>query len=153
MKKQTVVLFTVIFLVIIGAVFAQRVILQKYDPNSTSILGRVPFLFNYGAPTPTLLPTPSDMSITVDFGQGNKITERAFGQTAYQVLVEVAKVKNWQVEAKDYKYGKMVEKIGDKSASKDYFWLYKVNGRAGQIASDRFVVYPGDNIEWVYVKN
>ena len=44
----------------------------------------------------------------------------------------------------------MVTKVGSKENSGEKAWTYSVNGKAAQIASDKFLVYPGDKIEWVY---
>lgn len=90
--------------------------------------------------------------ITLDFGNGKKITGEVSTQSAYQALVEVAKANNLEVLSKEYKYGRMVEKVGETGSSAKYFWMYSVNGKPGQIAADRFVIYPGDKVEWVYTK-
>lgn len=151
MKKQTKALFTILVVVLILAGVFQSVLSKKTNLGESSFLSQVPFIFN-NAPSSTPIPTPSGISVIVDFGDSNKITERVSGQTAYQVLTEAAKMKNLEVETKDYKYGKMVERIGDRTADKNNFWLYSVNGKAGQIAADKYVVYPGDLVEWKFNK-
>lgn len=151
MKKQTKVLLIILVIILILAAVIQSVLSGKTNLGESSFLSQVPFIFN-NVPSVTPLPTPSGITVTVDFGDGSKTTEKTFGQNAYQVLVEVSKLRNWPLETKEYKYGKMVERIGDKTADKNNFWLYSVNGKAGQIASDKYVVYPGDEVEWRYTR-
>lgn len=90
--------------------------------------------------------------ITIDFGNGKKIAGEVATQSAYQALVEVAKTNKLEVASKEYKFGRMVEKVGDTGQSKSHFWMYSVNGKPGQIAADRYVIHPGDKVEWVYQK-
>lgn len=90
--------------------------------------------------------------ISLDFGNGKKFTSQAETQNAYQALVQVAKENNMTVEVKEYKYGKMVEKVGNVANNKDSFWVYSVNGKPGQLAADRYIIYAGDKVEWAYKK-
>lgn len=90
--------------------------------------------------------------LVIDFGNGRRITGQASSQTAYQALVKVAKDNNMNVEVKQYKYGVMVTKIGDIANTQSSGWMFAVNGKPGQIAADRFVVHPGDNVEWKFTK-
>lgn len=152
MKKQTKAIYVILVGALILIAVFQLVLSRKTNLGELSILSQVPFIFN-NAPSVTPLPTPSTIAVTVDFGDGDKITENTSGQNAYQVLTKLAETKNWQIEAKDYKYGKMVERIGDKTADKNNYWLYLINGKPGQIAADRYVVYPGDRVEWKFVTN
>lgn len=98
------------------------------------------------------IPQAKTETVIIDFGNGKKITGEASAQSAYQALLQVAKANNLEISAKQYKFGMMVEKVGETGMSPDYFWSYSVNGKPGQIAADRFVINPGDKVEWMYTK-
>lgn len=91
-------------------------------------------------------------SVMIDFGNGKTVKGKVSTQNAYQALAALAAEKNLSVETKQYKYGLMVTKIGDTASSGNSGWTYTVNGKPGQIASDRYIIYPGDIIEWKFTK-
>jgi hypothetical protein len=102
----------------------------------------------------TLVPTPviATEKIKIDFGNNQKVEGEIAAQTAYEALEKFAKEKNIEIVVKQYKYGKIVTKIKDKENSNGNAWIYSVNEKTGQIAADRFNVYPGDKIEWKFTK-
>lgn len=102
--------------------------------------------------TVSQIPQTKTELVTIDFGNGKKITGEVSTQSAYQALLQVAKANNLEISTKRYKFGVMVEKVGETGMSPSYFWSYSVNGKPGQIAADRFVINPGDKVEWVYTK-
>ncbi len=150
MKKQTklFLLATAAILLTLGAFqylggsksnpglanFPQRNILQQEDE------------------TVSVAPQKKNETVTIDFGNGRKIAGETATQSAYQALLQVAKANNLTVESKQYKYGIMVTKVGDFLGSADAGWMYSVNGKPGQIAADRYVIYPGDKVDWEYKK-
>lgn len=91
-------------------------------------------------------------TINIDFGNGQKLTGQVYTQNPYQALVKVAKDNNMSVEVKQYEFGIMVDKIGNIANSKNSAWMYTVNDKPGQIAADRYLIYPGDKIDWKFTK-
>lgn len=89
-------------------------------------------------------------TVSIDFGNGQRLTGQVSTQSAYQALVRIAKDNNLEMVVKQYKYGVMVEKVGEIANSQKAAWMYSVNGKPGQIASDQYVIYPGDKVEWEY---
>lgn len=102
----------------------------------------------------TLFPTQAanSESVTIDFGNGQKLNGQVFIQNAYQALLKIAKDNNMTVEVKQYKYGVLVTKVGNIANTQNSAWMYTVNGKPGQIAADRFIVHPGDLVEWKFSK-
>lgn len=150
MKKQKNIVL-VIFAGILLVVAASNLFLKE-QPNLSikNILDRSEFIPK--SVSSTITPAILEQTLSIDFGDGSKISEKVTAQTAYDALQKTASKKNLILEFKEYKYGLMVEKIGQKQNSNDSAWMYSVNGKPGQIAADRYVVYPGDKIEWKYEK-
>lgn len=73
------------------------------------------------------------------------------GATAFSILSDAGQSKLIKLETKQYDFGVFVESInGFKSASKKS-WIYFVNGKSGNIAADKYVLMPGDKVEWKYI--
>lgn len=153
MKKQKFILIISLIIVIVIIVVGQLIL--KKQPNLTfqNFLDRV-IVPNAISPTisPTFVPVKKTISVSIDFGNGQVISEELLSQTVYSTLKTIAKDKNFSLEVKQYKFGNLVTKIGDKESNDKFGWIYLVNGKLGQIAADRYVVYPGDKIEWKYSK-
>lgn len=153
MKNQTKIIVGVLFLVLIIILFGQSFI-KKEEISNISIPGQntayTPETAGETSPSPTI--NENALTVSIDFGDGNKITEKVEAQTPYDALKKAAQIKEYPVETKEYKYGLMVEKIGTKANTGGFFWTYSVNGKAGQVAADRYVISPGDTVEWVYKK-
>ncbi len=151
MKKQTKLLIITVFIAV-----AVAGIFQYYfqKPNSlpfSELTGR-DFFRTESAATPVPVVKVNTETINIDFGNGKRLSGEVSTQSAYQALEQVAKSNNLQVVAKQYKYGVMVEKIGDIGSTQNSAWMYSVNGKPGQIAADRYVIYPGDTVEWKFSK-
>lgn len=148
MKKQTRVLFIIIVIVILIAAGAQYILRSQTNLTLPNFQQRNLFkLEESETPAKTVINTEA---VSIDFGNGQKLNGEAATQSAYQALVKVAKDNNLSVGVKQYKYGVMVEKVGDVVGNQNYAWMYFVNGKLGQIAADRYVIHPGDKVEWVY---
>jgi len=78
-----------------------------------------------------------------------KIEAPAAG-TALSVLTTEAEVKNWELVTKEYKFGTMVEAIAGAANNQENAWIFYVNGKAGDKASDQLKVKAGDLVEWKY---
>lgn len=150
MKKQTRVLFIIIVLVILIAAVVQYILRNQTNLKLPNFQPR-----NLSNVEETVIPSEKVVdteTVSIDFGNGQKITGQVSTQSAYQALVRVAKDNNLSVEVKQYKYGVMVEKIGEMKNSSQVAWMYSVNGKPGQIAADRYVIYPGNKVEWKFTK-
>ncbi len=102
---------------------------------------------------PTLAPTKALAIVVVDFGNGRKISAKTSARNVYEALLEIAKEKGFNVETKQFKYGVLVEKIDNVGNTKDSYWTYFVNNKMGEVAADRYLIYPSDKVEWKYQKN
>lgn len=149
MKNQTKVLLAVLT-VIIAVVIGSQIYLKKQP--GTTLPSESKTTFNSEAALETS-PTPDKnmISISLDFGNGKKISSSLFAQTAFDALEKIAKENNLVLVKKDYKFGIMVSKVGDKENGGGASWMFYVNGKASDLAGDRHVVYPGDKIEWKFV--
>lgn len=76
--------------------------------------------------------------------------EAAEETTVFAALEKLAGEKGWEIAAKDYEFGKLVEAIAGAANSQEKAWIYYVNGAAGDKASDKFELKAGDKVEWRY---
>lgn len=153
MKKQTKILVSVLVIVLVSVGIGHVILRSQGSVTVPTFQVRSPFIPD--APTSFLSPSPvsSEVTVSLDFGDGQKITAQTQAPNAYQALVNVGKQKGFRIEVQQYKYGVMVTGIGDKKGTDQLIWRYKVNGKGGDVASDRFIIHPADTVEWVYVKN
>lgn len=152
MKKNTALLIAVLLLVI-GLVFAGQIYLRnqatiKPPVSKTQEL----FVLEKISPSVVSVSVTLESIVDVDFGNGITWSEKVAAKNVYEALVMVGEKKGVEISAKQYKYGMMVEKIGEVGNSKDSYWMYSVNSKPGQIAVDRYIISPGDKVEWVYKK-
>jgi hypothetical protein len=103
--------------------------------------------------------TPGQKSyanLYVDFGNGKVISYEALNieanDTAYSLLVKKMNETGIVVQTKKYDFGLMVESIDNISASSTYFWSYLINGQAGSVAADKYILQDNDVIEWKYTQ-
>lgn len=150
MKKQKNIILVVFFIALLAVAAGQFILQQQPNLNLKNVLDRSAFIPQ--SVSPTVTPAVLEQSISIDFGDGSKVVGKVMAQTAYDALQKLASEKKMTVEFKEYKYGLIVDSIGQKKNSKEFAWMYFVNGKPGQIAADRYVVYPGDKIEWKYEK-
>ena len=78
-------------------------------------------------------------------------TVRYFGAEGKTAL-ELLEAKH-RVEKKTSSAGSFVEAIDGIKNRSDQFWLYYVNGRKPDVASDRYFTTSKDAIEWHFEKN
>mgnify|MGYP001600420657 CR=1 FL=1 len=150
MKKQSKILLLILLAVILLVGISQYQLSRQGSLTfPDSIKER---LLKLDQSTPTSSVVETFVTINIDFGKGKKLEEKVEAKTVYEALKQVADLKGLQLEAKKYKYGLLVERIGNSVNSADWAWMYWVNGKAGQIASDLYQVAPQDKIEWKYEK-
>lgn len=149
MKQQTKILLAVLAVIIV-VVIGSQIYLKKQPETTMPSEGKN--VFNSETALKTA-PTPDKNMVTIslDFGDGKIISGSLFAQTAFDALEKITKANNLELLKKDYKFGMMVNKVGDKENGGDRNWMFYVNGKASDLASDRHVVYPGDKIEWKFV--
>ncbi|MCI0331110.1 MAG: DUF4430 domain-containing protein [candidate division Zixibacteria bacterium] len=58
-----------------------------------------------------------------------------------------------EVEKKTSSLGSFVEAIDGVANRRDRFWLYYVNGKKSEVASDRYTTAAKDTIEWRFEKS
>jgi hypothetical protein len=91
--------------------------------------------------------------VIIDFGNNNRvIVYDILKSNPYDALKEAATKDNLIIEEKKYDFGTLVTRIGDKENSKDNAWFYKINGKAGDVSSDNYILKNGDKVEWIYEK-
>ena len=88
--------------------------------------------------------------VTIDFGDGRKVTQNADAKSALSALEKVASGKGYKIITKEYKYGSIVEEVNRVKNTSANNWIYSVNGIPGKIAADRYILNPGDEVEWKY---
>lgn len=150
MKKQTRLFIIVVVVLILTVGVAQYILSNQTNFKLTDFQKR-----NLSEVSETVVSpkeTVKAENVSIDFGNGQKMTGQVSTQSAYQALVKVSKDNSLNVLVKQYKYGVMVEKVGEAANSKNSAWMYWVNGKPGQIASDRYIIYPGDKVEWKFSK-
>lgn len=152
MKKQTQILISILVIVLVSVGIGQTIIRNQGNISVPTFQVRSPFI----PPEPTSFISPSpiqtEITVSIDFGNGQKIEGQTHASNAYEALVLVGKEKGLKIEVQQYKYGVMVTEIGDKKGTNQLFWIYKGNGKTGEVASDRFITHPGDLVEWIYTK-
>lgn len=148
MKKQTKILAVILF-VIVAVVIGSQIYLKKQPEVNLPSEGKTTFNSKIDLKTPSP-PDKNMVTVSLDFGDGKKISSNLFAQTAFDALEKIAKENNLVVLKKDYKFGVMVNKVGEKTGGGDYNWMFYVNGKASNLAGDRHVVSPGDKIEWKF---
>ncbi|OGG22170.1 hypothetical protein A3D03_02620 [Candidatus Gottesmanbacteria bacterium RIFCSPHIGHO2_02_FULL_40_13] len=156
MKKQIKVLFTILGVVLIIGVLGfswreyqgiNRVTLDKTLPTERSLdLNKA---INNPSSTPV---TAAREKVNIDFGGGKIITTQVESTNAYEALLKAAKINNLQIERKEYKFGSLVTKIGDKENNSSFAWIYYVNGKTGQFSAEKFIIHPQDVVDWKYEK-
>lgn len=153
MNKQTKILLVLLTGVIILVVLSQFLIKKQSENSLFGNEGKRNITSDREAGLPTAALKKDNQSVLIDFGDGYKLSDYVEAQTAYDALTKLAKNKKITVETTNYKFGIMVNKIGEKKNSNDRSWIYYVNGKTAPIAGDRYILNPGDKIEWKYEKN
>jgi hypothetical protein len=101
----------------------------------------------------TTIKESTESSIVVDFGNNQKYSSSQTNKTnALEALQEITDTNKLALEIKKYDFGTLVIKIGDKVNTKDNAWFYKINGKTTEMAADKYILKPGDNVEWMYEK-
>ena len=94
----------------------------------------------------------------IDYGNGTlKTFERSLSpnETMLQLLTDAAKESGIGLETKNYgSLGVLVVQIGQmKNGDGEKYWQYWVNNIAPPLGADKYIVQPGDVIEWKFIKS
>lgn len=149
MKKQTKLLILVSAGVILFTVLMQVYIKGQSQNIQQGTDNSVPGNRNSELDfSPSL--APEGVTVKITFGSLNAVSGKVSARTAFEALKKVGADKKIDIVSKESAFGVMVSKIGDLENSANKYWLYTVNGKLAQVASDKFAVRGGDVIEWNY---
>lgn len=150
MKKQTVILLVAAIGIVAILGFGQFLLRTSQTENNTfqnSTLRRESV--NNIVETQKQIP-PGQVRVIIDFGQGKTLTGDLNAKTVFDGVNTLSQKNDLSFEYKKFKYGVLINKIGDKENSGNSGWVFSVNGASSTIAADRYVVNPGDIITWEY---
>ena len=95
-------------------------------------------------------PEISRATILVSFGDGAIEETPVEATTALEALEKVSADQDWEIQTKEYDFGKMVEAVNGYKNSSKKAWIYSVNGKAGDKAAGQYNLVNGDKVEWKY---
>jgi hypothetical protein len=110
------------------------------------------FPIKLGPTTKIIEPIKQQVTLVLDFGQGAKREVKVGAVTAFEALQAAAGEQNFELKTKQYDFGIFVESIGGVENTKERAWIYFVNDKAGEVASDKYTLKAGDVVEWKYIK-
>jgi hypothetical protein len=154
--KRPFWLITIIAILVVGVIVGiqGRFVGNVKRDTSDTLLPReyVPTVEQQSGVGGVYKPDSVAKTVSIDFGNGKKITGTVQARTAFEALEIVAKDHQISIKTKQYQFGVMVESIGGQTNQNGLGWMYRVNGKAGQIAADRYNLTPKDQVEWLYGK-
>lgn len=107
------------------------------------------------APTDRLMTEQASgvASVMFDFGQGEIQTYAGVqlqdDESLFALTKRIAAEQDIPFAYKEYPdLGIFISKIGDGAVASNVFWQYWVNNVYAQVGADRYLVRPGDVIEW-----
>lgn len=95
-------------------------------------------------------PETSQVKILVSFGNSAIEETPVEAVTALEALEKVSADQGWEIQTKEYDFGKMVEAVNGYKNSPKKAWIYYINGQAGDKAANRYNLSNGDRVEWKY---
>jgi len=90
----------------------------------------------------------------VDFGNEEKLNAAYKWEgtkTVFDALVAIAQQEDIKIETQQYDFGVFVKNINGRENTAEKAWIYFVNGKAGQVAADKYELSPNDVVEWKYI--
>jgi Domain of unknown function (DUF4430) len=108
-------------------------------------------------PSPTAVPSlPSrPVMLTIDFGDRktySATSDISASASAFSLLQAVAARQNLSLTFRDYSFGTLVESVGGLKNTSQKAWVYFINGKSPDIGADKYLLSPGDKVEWKYLK-
>jgi len=71
-------------------------------------------------------------------------------KTAFEALTKIVNQEQLSLQTKQYDFGIFIEGVGGIENTKDKTWIYFVNGKSGEVASDKYDLKENDTVEWKY---
>lgn len=94
------------------------------------------------------------VSVTIDSGKSTELlTASVSASTPFEALMAAAETNKRSVETKQYDFGMFVTAVGDVGTKDDFGWIYYVNNVSGDVASDRYQLKSGDQVQWKFEKS
>ena len=106
------------------------------------------------SPTPEIKQVKNKITLTIDYGNGESITnELTYYEriTVYDALKKTAEDKNIAIETKRYSFGTLIESINALKSNMDKAWIFFVNAKAADKSADSYILSPNDKVEWKYI--
>lgn len=104
--------------------------------------------------TPFVLQTVEQVipmvQLTLDDGEKIATYSNISAQTPFEALNKVTTKEQIPITTKQYDFGIFVESVNKKDMTKDKTWIYYVNGKSGEVASDKYTLRQNDVVEWKY---
>lgn len=118
--------------------------------GTLGILGRRP------GPTPAPVvrveqPVKPQAKVVIENGE-IRTEATVSAKTAFEALEIITSQQHLTPKVKQYDFGVFVEGIGGVDNTKDKAWIYFVNGKSPEMAADKYLLKPGDVVEWKYIK-
>lgn len=95
-------------------------------------------------------PETGQVKILVSFGDRAIEETPVEAATALEALEKVSADQGWEIQIKEYDFGKLVEAVNGYKNNPKKAWIYSVNGQAGDKAAGRYNLSSGDKVEWKY---
>ncbi len=139
----------------------EEVLLNLQGRVSDQSKGVIEKTLEYSQKLQTGQPKPQDQAtikttLVLEFSEEEveRYTEVQLEQpaTAFSLLESVAEEEEIKVTTKQYDFGIFVESIGGVENTKERAWIYFVNGKSGEVASDQYKLSSGDVVEWRYIE-
>lgn len=73
-------------------------------------------------------------------------------QSAFSLLNQVIASEKIPFKSKTYSFGTLVESINNLTNSPTRAWIYFVNGKSANVGADKYLLSPGDEVEWKYIQ-
>lgn len=122
----------------------------ELSPNKTEVQP-TPEVSNIAAPSSTVNQTKVTLRINTGSAVGNYPIPYIEGETAYQLLVRIASINHFTINATNYSWGIFVEGIGNLvQDGRDNFWFLYINGKSSEVGASDYIVKPNDLVEWRY---
>jgi len=92
------------------------------------------------------------LTVKVDFGDEVLVETKVEAETALEALEMAGKENNWEIKARSYDFGNLVEEVDGKANTAEKSWIYFVNGKSGEVGAGKMKVGSEDVVEWKYIE-
>ena len=100
----------------------------------------------------TNIASTSGTTVIIDYGDTKVTYTNIEGKTVFDVLKKITAEKNIPLEYTQYDFGVFIKTIGNKTNTKELSWVYYVNDKSADVASDKYELKQGDKVEWKFGK-